>query len=94
MTKLTGLPAKFYSTGFRRNDWNPTGIGGALIRPRWQLLATVVTRQHRVVFDDGGGCGRLWLFLFMCGCCLSLLVIVVGIVAFVVWAVVVGHRVC
>ena len=33
MKKLAGLPAKFYSTGFCRNDWNPTGIGGALIRP-------------------------------------------------------------
>ena len=64
---------------------------------RWQLLATVVTRQLGVVFDDGGGCGgcgRLWPFLFVCGRCLSLSVVVVGVVAFVVWAVVVGRRVC
>ena len=63
----------------------------------WQLLATVVTRRHGVVFDDGGGCGgcgHLWPFLFMGGCCLSLSVVVVGVVAFVVWVVVVGHRVC
>ena len=57
----------------------------------------VVTRQHGVVFDDGGGCGgcgRLWLFLFMCSCCLSLSVVIVGVVVFVVWVVVVGRRVC
>jgi len=33
MRKLAGLPANFHSTRIHRNDWNPAGIGGALIRP-------------------------------------------------------------
>ena len=41
-----------------------------------------------------GHCGRLWLFLFMGSHCLSLLVVIVGVVVFVVWAVVVGCHVC
>ena len=61
---------------------------------RWQLLATMVTWRRWVVFDDGGGCGRLWLFLFVDSHCLSLSVVVVGVVAFVVWVVVVSHHVC
>ena len=46
MKKLAGLPAKFYSTGFCWNDQNPTGIGGALIRPQMEKCIKAVLTAH------------------------------------------------
>ena len=60
---------------------------------QWQLLVTVVMWQRWVVFDDGGGLWSLWPFVFVGGHCLSLLVVIVGVVAFAVW-VMVSCRVC
>ena len=58
MKKLAGLPAKFYSTGFCRNDRNPTEIGGALIRPLVVVIAVIVViAVVGISIGSGGGGG-------------------------------------
>jgi hypothetical protein len=61
MKKLAGLPAKFHSTGFRRTPRSPTGIGGALIRPRVMEGVMEGREGWRVMegrgSDGGGGNG-------------------------------------
>ena len=51
----------------------------------WRLLVSMVTWQHSVVFEDGGGhCGCLWLFVLVGGHCLS----------WSLWAVIIVRCVC
>ena len=91
--RVLAWPVMWLATHYHRGWWWLRAVADG--RGWWQLLATVVTWQGWVVFNDGGRSWSLWPLVAVCVRRGSVFVVVGGqLLSLAMWAVVVGRHVC